>query len=1014
VSEKYRRPSVYGTVGSGYSVRRSFLRRAPSALFNSPLPSTAEPYRSLEVEDTSIAWTLDGAISCGNEFVRVTGNQMRLRLLPATCVAFIARDGHATEITFRFDAQAAHVTEDHVTNPIRFCFTRNKAILTFNGEPVKSKRELVEILKTRSSRQGIAKGFFAPDSQLIPGRFLFNRRINPPTGPGPETPPTTSCISSPDKRRAVIVSGEAGSGKSTWSVYSLPQLVGAVHGVLYYSSTDAKRASMFSKIEFHDGEAINSLNDLCGEFFCGLRDHLVAICAAFEEVFASLRTRLLSVKGPDATARALFCSIVSERLAKLAHKDGLNLLSSQCAFLIRTELWETSTRANTYTQYYVQTEPVDLAVVIDDVGRYPAFVRSIVGQCREIYATFQDVFNIRLVIVLCGRTGTELFMDKPGTFSLPGSDPPLAERMLVKAGTGQGIDFADAIINEQKKAGTVPQSFPQARDIPFGRLTTQVWTNARLTAKFLATALALVNLKLSLATLCRVSVEHAYKKFLDLNGLSAYTGNMRRTLTSVAYWALMLSRTSSASETLPEMEIPACLDDGLFLVYEPVRIGVSDGSVGEVSLLLRPATKLTDNEKFVLTKLRDICMLVGLLTIRNGCEYVASPALESAIACGFEAPEVQKGDGHMFEELVSLAAKRAAGVGGFRAIRTALRVGFPSPLPLDGLVYLNNVTELKAAVDALGPIPDAKGITYVGAAVIVTNGPSAQFADIIKICRVHNASVVGATTAVTFYDTKLDSDSLDHRALTSAGCTLAGDQHLRRRECTIPVGWERPSLLPFDEEADRQPSPPEGAATSGGTAATLTTTPSLGASAAVDPVPDPTSAAAAAAGKQHRMFTRADLLLMGRSLVVRMTWQEMAVCRSAELLERIKRINNTHQVTEEASRVRLRLVLQDGKQPGHTVISLPAQVGPVLVRHQLREHVGLYDKLIRDELPDPPVELIPGTDERFESPKTCSRCQCKEEDDELFLVENGTGLFVCDACSTPPPSKDEMSSAQRI
>jgi hypothetical protein len=178
-------------------------------------------------------------------------------------------------------------------------------------------------------------------------------------------------------------------------------------------------------------------------------------------------------------------------------------------------------------------------------------------------------------------------------------------------------------------------------------------------------------------------------------------------------------------------------------------------------------------------------------------------------------------------------------------------------------------------------------------------------------------------------------------------------------------------------------------------------------------VPDPTSAAAAAADKQHRVFTKADLLLMGRSLVVRMTWQEMAVCTRDELLERIKRINNTHQVTEEASRVRLRLVLQDGRQPGHTVISLPAQVGPVFVRHQLREHVGLYDKLIRDELPDPPVELIPGTDERFESPNTCSRCQSKEVD-KLFLVENGTGLFVCDACSTPPPSKDERSSAQQI
>jgi hypothetical protein len=83
------------------------------------------------------------------------------------------------------------------------------------------------------------------------------------------------------------------------------------------------------------------------------------------------------------------------------------------------------------------------------------------------------------------------------------------------------------------------------------------------------------------------------------------------------------------------------------------------------------------------------------------------------------------------------------------------------------------------------------------------------------------------------------------------------------------------------------------------------------------------------------------------------------------------------------------------------------------VRHQSRKHMGLYDELIRDELPDPPVQLTPRKDKRFESPETCGRCQCKEAD-KLFLVENGTGLFVCDACSTPPPSKDDRSSAQRI
>jgi hypothetical protein len=48
----------------------------------------AERYRGSQVEDTSIVWTLDDAISCGNEFVRVTEqpNEQWLRLLPATKV----------------------------------------------------------------------------------------------------------------------------------------------------------------------------------------------------------------------------------------------------------------------------------------------------------------------------------------------------------------------------------------------------------------------------------------------------------------------------------------------------------------------------------------------------------------------------------------------------------------------------------------------------------------------------------------------------------------------------------------------------------------------------------------------------------------------------------------------------------------------------------------------------------------------------------------------------------------
>jgi hypothetical protein len=59
-----------------------------------------------------------------------------------------------------------HVTKAHRTNPIRFYFENSEGLLTFNDVPVKSKRELVGILQARSSRQGIAEGFFAQGSQL--------------------------------------------------------------------------------------------------------------------------------------------------------------------------------------------------------------------------------------------------------------------------------------------------------------------------------------------------------------------------------------------------------------------------------------------------------------------------------------------------------------------------------------------------------------------------------------------------------------------------------------------------------------------------------------------------------------------------------------------------------------------------------------------------------------------------------------------------------------------------------
>jgi hypothetical protein len=998
------------------AVKKLFARHPlPAASVGAAQPSKVVRPRSPNEKDDSIKWSVELAVGCGNAFAKQTQKSEDYLPLGQAAHCKVVYD---TLIVFGFDPRA-HKSRYNVPESIHFLFDPVDKSLTCDAKPVKSKRELVEILETRSSRQRIERGFFAPDSQLTSGHLPFNHRVVPPDGPGAVTPPRSTCTMTPYKRSTLIVGGETGSGKTTWSVYSLPQLVEAVHGVLYYSLTNDADDTMFTD---QDGKIFDTSEDLFEEL-ASLRNKFVAIDATLTEVFASLRKAFLhelpTVTKRDDAARHLFFSIVTARLRDFARKTTQ---APKCLVkLVDDELWCKSTNVYRKRQHHLQAEPVDLAVVIDEVGRCPGFVRSIVGQCREIYATFQDVFNIRLVIVLCG-TSTDLFMRKTRTFHSE-TDPSRAEKLTVKEGRGMGVAFANAIVNEQKRKKTVPADFPQVQDLPIGRLSEHLWTNARLTAEFLAAALAYANIKPSYELLCQMSLQHAYAKFQDRSGLSAYTRNMRRTLINVAYWALVQSRISPDSNALPEAEIPACLEDGLFLVYDPRRMGNSDGPDDEVSLLLLPATKLNTAEKHVLMTLRDVCMSMGLLSInegKGGVKYSASPALEEAIACGFQVAVVQKRDGPTFEELVSLVAKRTAEVGGFRAITQQLGVGFPGPSQGDGLVYLNNVTELEAAVKVLEPIAhvetehitDPQHITYVGAAVVVINGPSAQFADIIKICRVHDVDIVGAVTSVTFYDAKLDTQDLDHRAVTSGGCTLSGCQRLPRRVWSGPgasipkgkdaIGAEAGEGSAAVADAGRCSLPSRGTdkPPPGSDGAPSRNARETGGTTNRPPRTDGTAAklvgtaTALPAVEGPRVFTMSEACFVARSRMVVMTWQEVAVSPVGKdrLASRIVQLDTTGTVSAEASQVKLRLVLQDDRQES---LSVFAEVGPLTVRHQSRDHLGLYDKCVQTEMPSPPLILRP-----MVARKTCCLCRRIEDgsNDLLFRVVRGTKTFICDQC----------------
>jgi hypothetical protein len=109
-------------------------------------------------------------------------------------------------------------------------------------------------------------------------------------------------------------------------------------------------------------------------------------------------------------------------------------------------------------------------------------------------------------------------------------------------------------------------------------------------------------------------------------------------------------------------------------------------------------------------------------------------------------------------------------------------------------------------------ISDTTAVTYVGAAVVAINGPHAESANIIKICRASTGS--GATTAVTLCDCKRsEGASLTKRALRSAGCNVAGVMAykppakaptlLAARSLAVVSAWREVAVWPSAELRDR-------------------------------------------------------------------------------------------------------------------------------------------------------------------------------------------------------------------
>jgi hypothetical protein len=360
-----------------------------------------------------------------------------------------------------------------------------------------------------------------------------------------------------------------------------------------------------------------------------------------------------------------------------------------------------------------------------------------------------------------------------------------------------------------------------------------------------------------------------------------------------------------------ELLMTSTLEDGLYLITDAPPDGVEDLWVADPTTKMKTTRKehlllpgqVNDAQKAELKTLQEMCVSVGLLSLDPLTDQLtASDALQAAIACGFRVPEIRKTDGFAFEELVSIAAKRTAEVGGFAATIVRLKDPFPGPPTETG------EQDVIVDFDAMGAIVTAlqkqvgggreAHATYVGTAVIVVNGPHAPFADVIKICRVHGTHP-GARTSVTFYDVKHEQGTsvnsigdMESLARTSAACELNGVANAA-------------AMIEWKTQSEPKPS----------------------------------------------MIFESDLPML-RSSFARAAWMEVAAAQdAASLCSRFEAMSTPGYVEPP---VVVRMVLQDSLDgeslPGPKATDeMPRCTSPVAVRRQHLRHLGLFARHVNLE-----------------------------------------------------------------
>jgi hypothetical protein len=688
--------------------------------------------------------------------------------------------------------------------------------------PPVSLDSMVEMKKYLKSRLKLTAAtedkslYFSPNNQGVEFREPFEHAGLVRRGPtGTRTSAMSmECAIPSSKRKALLIGGETGSGKTVWSTFILPHMIGAANGILYYSCKKASETSEEEETFERDLRAVEVADprtvanhgeflDFLGRIVWGRVESLGEKCVqAYTHLRDTIKRRMKPFRNRDQVALTAFYTLAAQLFKRESAKefrtdgipDSITNIIVGLTKLANGESWKN------IGSFRKLTETASFVLVIDEAGRCPGFVRSVVSQCRDVYFAFQYFFNIQLVIAFCG-TGTEFYEQRSGIFRAA-TDPSCALRVKVLPGSHEGLDFA----NDLYAAGIshygleqLSKEFPTVETLPLK--APDLWTNARLTVEFLAAFLGAYRVR-NLAPMdaqCHTSLVHTYKWFLQLNGIGSHPLDTKRTLINVAYWTLTrnIDEPEAPSLLAPEpLQMTPSLEDGLYLVgsalldnYDAVSAAPTRNEVTKKQHLLFPGKDLSEHEKAVLNMLQEMCVSVGLLSVdSNTKQLTASAALQTAIACGFQAPQVRKGDGVAFKELVSIAVKRTAEVGGFATTIVRLKVPFPRPVTeaTGGLDVTVDVAALHDIVTALqdqigGREEDA---TYVGTAVIVINGPDAPSADIIKICRVHGTGVTGAQTSVTFYDVKHkqaailnDFSNMQERALTSAACELNGATH---------------------------------------------------------------------------------------------------------------------------------------------------------------------------------------------------------------------------------------------